>query len=259
MSIQSVITRRTLHDEIITLLRTMIFEGDLRPGSRISEQRLCARFGVSRTPLREALKVLSAEGLVRLLPNKGASVTRVTKEEVEEIIPVLGTLEAFAGELACARIDDAGLARIRALHREIVEHYQCGDERSYREVNRTFHETIFAIAGSKILNETYDMLQIRLKSLMFVTTKAPPRWAEAVDDHERMMEALEAQDDRAFALVARQHISHKADLMRMALDVLDGRPGRGAELTRGKVNPGSPAGHALLVGFNDGPRRISRS
>src|ERR1700761_9470863 len=101
MSISVVIPRKPLHNELASLLRTMIFKGELRPGNRISEQRLCTRFGVSRTPLREALKVLSAEGLVHLLPNKGATVVRVTRKEVEEIIPILGTLEALAGEMAC--------------------------------------------------------------------------------------------------------------------------------------------------------------
>src|SRR5215470_9285335 len=116
MSIHPAIHRRTLHDELVALLRNMIIEGELRPGSRISESRLCTRFGVSRTPLREALKVLSVEGLVRLLPNKGASVVRVTHKQVEETLAILGVLEALAGELACARIDNEGFGRIKSTH-----------------------------------------------------------------------------------------------------------------------------------------------
>ena len=104
MSVHPPILRRTLHDELVMLVRNMIIEGELRPGSRIAESRLCDHFGVSRTPLREALKVLSAEGLVQLLPNKGATVARVTRKEAEEIVPVLGAMEALAGELACASI-----------------------------------------------------------------------------------------------------------------------------------------------------------
>jgi len=223
MSIQPAILRRTLHDELVTLLRNMIIEGELRPGSRIAESRLCDHFGVSRTPLREALKVLSAEGLVRLLPNKGATVVRVTRKEMEEIFPVLGTLEALAGELACANIHVDEIARLRNIHKQLVESYRSGDKKSYNEFNRAFHDAILEAAGNKPLSETYNMLQTRLRSLFFVTPKAPPQWAEAVEDHEKMITALEAQDGARFAAVARRHVRHKADVMRVALDTLEAR------------------------------------
>jgi DNA-binding GntR family transcriptional regulator len=223
MSIQPAILRRTLHDELVTLLRNMIIEGKLHPGSRIAESRLCAHFGVSRTPLREALKVLSAEGLVRLLPNKGATVVRVTRKEMEEMVPVLGTLEALAGELACAHIHKEGIARIQNMHRQMVERYRCGEKQSYNELNRAIHDAIFEAADNKTLGETYNTLQTRLRSLFFITPKAPPRWADAVEDHEQMMVALEARDGAQFAMIARRHIRHKADVMRIALDTLEAR------------------------------------
>jgi DNA-binding GntR family transcriptional regulator len=224
MSIRCEISRKTLHDELATLVRTMIFEGTLRPGGRISEQRLCARFGVSRTPLREALKVLSAEGLVRLSPNKGATVARVTRQEVEEIIPILGILAGFAGELGCTRMDDSRVAYMRSLHEGMIDRYQQRDEETYHVLNQAFHQTIFDATGNKTLCEAYATLQIRLNSLMFATPKAPPRWAEALDDHRCMMEALEAQDGDRLAVIARRHIMHKADVVQIALDAIETRP-----------------------------------
>jgi DNA-binding GntR family transcriptional regulator len=223
MSVQPAILRRTLHDELVTLLRNMIIEGELRPGSRIAESRLCDHFGVSRTPLREALKVLSAEGLVRLLPNKGATVVRVTRKEMEEIVPVLGSLEALAGELACANIRADEIVRIRNIHTQMIERHRSGDKKSFNELNRAFHDAIFEAANNKTLSETYNMLQTRLRSLFFVTPKAPPLWADAVEDHEEMIAALEAQDGLRFAAIARRHIHHKADVMRVALDTLEAR------------------------------------
>lgn len=217
------ILRRTLHDELVALVRNMIIDGELRPGSRIAESRLCDRFGVSRTPLREALKVLSAEGLVRLLPNKGATVLCVTRAELEEIVPVLGTLEALAGELACANIREDEVVRLRNIHAKMVERYRCGDQESYGELNRNIHDAIVAAAGNKTLSETYNMLQTRLRSLFFITPKAPPQWADAVGDHEEMMTALDARDGVRFAAIARRHIRHKADVMRIALDTLEVR------------------------------------
>jgi DNA-binding GntR family transcriptional regulator len=223
MSVEPAIVRRTLHDELVSLLRNMIIEGELRPGSRIAEVRLCSRFGVSRTPLREALKVLSAEGLVRLLPNKGATVVRVTHKEVEEAIPVLGTLEALAGELACERIDKERLEQIKNTHRQMVEHFQRGEKRPYRELNRAVHEAIFEAADNKTLSETYNMLQARLSCLLVISPKSPRQWAAAVDDHEQMLAALEAGDGAQFAQIARGHVRHRAEIMHMALDMLEAR------------------------------------
>jgi DNA-binding GntR family transcriptional regulator len=223
MSTQPAILRRTLHDELVTLLRNMIMEGELKPGSRIAESRLCTHFGVSRTPLREALKVLSAEGLVRLLPNKGATVVRVTRKEVEEIVPMLGALEALAGELACANIDKDTIARIEGMHRQMVDRFRIGDKQLYNDLNRAIHDSIFEAADNKTLSETYNMLQARLRSLFFVTPKSPPQWAAAVEDHEQMMAALAARDGAQFAAIARRHIRHKVDVMRLAVDVLEAR------------------------------------
>jgi DNA-binding GntR family transcriptional regulator len=223
MSAQPAILRRTLHDELVALLRNMIMEGELRPGSRISESRLCTRFGVSRTPLREALKVLSVEGLVRLLPNKGSTVVRVTQKQVEETLAILGALEALAGELACARIDKESIGRIKSTHRQMVEHFSHGEKLPYNTLNRTIHEAIFEAADNQMLSETHNMLQARLSTLLFVAPKSPPQWAAAVEDHEQMMAALEARDGVQFAQIARGHIRHKAEVMRIALDTLEAR------------------------------------
>jgi DNA-binding GntR family transcriptional regulator len=220
---QPAIHRKTLYNELVTLLRNMIMEGELVPGSRIPESRLCNLFGVSRTPLREALKVLSVEGLICLLPNKGARVVHVTRKEMEEIVPVLGMLAALAGELACANIKADEVASIRNMHTQLIEHYRAGNEQSYSEINRAIHDSILETARNKALSDIYNMLQTRLRSLFFVTPKVPPQWADAIADHEAMMAALEERDGSRFAGIARRHIRHKADMVRMALDTLETR------------------------------------
>jgi DNA-binding GntR family transcriptional regulator len=201
----------------------MITKGELRPGNRISEQRLCTRFGVSRTPLREALKVLSAEGLVHLLPNKGATVVRVTRKEMEEIIPILGTLSGLAAELACRNLDEVEFTRIQGLHRQMLEHYRAGQEQPYSELNRAIHDAFFQAARNRSLIDAYQTLEMRLQTLMFMAPKTAPQWAAAVDDHERMMKALEARDVAQFTHEARHHIRHKAEVLRTALDSLEAR------------------------------------
>jgi DNA-binding GntR family transcriptional regulator len=223
MSPKQTIPRKSLHNELVTLLRNMIIQGELSPGSRIPELRLCDNFGVSRTPLREALKVLSVEGLVCLLPNKGARVIHVTRKEIEEILPILGMLSALAGELACTNIRADELARIRCMHMQMIEHFRSGNQDSYSEINRAIHDAIFEIARNKSLSDTYNMVQTRLRSIFFVTPKVPPQWADAVADHEEMMLALEDRNGARFAEIARRHLCHKADLMRIALDTLAAR------------------------------------
>jgi DNA-binding GntR family transcriptional regulator len=236
MSPQPAILRRTLHDELVALLRNMIIDGELRPGSRISESRLCTRFGVSRTPLREALKVLSVEGLVRLLPNKGASVVRVTHKEVEEALAILGMLEALAGELACARIDEEGVGRIKTTHAQMVEHFSRGEKLPYNKLNRSIHDAIFEAADNKMLSETHNMLEARLSTLLFSAPKSPPRWAVAVEEHEQMLVALEARHGAQFARIARVHIRHKAEVMRIALDTLDTKADEAARARLGRLD-----------------------
>ena len=221
MSAQPVIRRRSLPDELVTLLRNMIIEGRLRPGSRIAESRLCSRFEVSRTPLREALKVLSVEGLVQLLPNKGATVVRVTPRQVEETLAVLGALESLAGERACARIDRERISRAKSAHRQMFEHFCNGEKRCYYKLNGIIHKAIFEAADNTVLRETHTQLQGRLSPLLSFAPNTPPRWIEAVEDHEQMMAALEERDGAKFAQVAHRHIRHRAEMMQIALDTLE--------------------------------------
>ena len=123
----NVIERRSLHLELVERIRPLIVESQLKAGDKVPEKELCERFRVSRTPMREALKVLAAERLVRLEPNRGAWVTKVTIEEVEEVFPILGVLEALSGELACTNITEAEIRHIRRLHDQMMECYRDRD------------------------------------------------------------------------------------------------------------------------------------
>src|ERR1700681_2922801 len=113
----------SLHDETLTRLRDYIVEGSIPDGGRVPERELCAMFGISRTPLREALKVLASEGLVDLLPNRGARVRQLSEHELGELFDVMGGLEALAGRLACEKITDEEIAEIERLHYEMYGFY----------------------------------------------------------------------------------------------------------------------------------------
>ncbi|MCB1495444.1 MAG: GntR family transcriptional regulator [Bauldia sp.] len=212
------LTRRSLHDELVEGMRDMIIDGKLKPGEKISERVLTEHFGVSRTPLRECLKALAAEGLVQLVPNRGAVVARITEEEIDELFPILGALEALAGELACARLGDADLQRLRTLHGRMLDHFHYGEEGPYRRINRQFHQTLFDIAGNASLSEMYRQLLGRIHLVRFLVDKRETDWQKAVDDHERIMDALDRRDGQRLAVILKQHLTETAaDVSRQSL------------------------------------------
>ncbi|MFG1462803.1 GntR family transcriptional regulator [Xanthobacter sp. DSM 24535] len=224
---KAIITRRSLHGELVPLLRDMILGDELQPGDKIPEQALCARFGVSRTPLREALKVLAAEGLLVLTPNRGAMVARISDAEIDEYFPIMGALEALAGELACARITPVQFVHLRAMHDAMVAHYKAGDSAPYLNLNKAIHAAFFDIAGNGALTQLYNSLMVRIHAVRFVAKKSPARWREAVEDHERMMEALAERDGTRLGRILRDHLRHKAGMVHESLADLDakGSPG----------------------------------
>src|SRR5260370_23532168 len=145
------LVQASLHDEAVARIRDMIMEGRLEPGSKVSEKDLCELFGISRTPLREALKVLASEGLIALLPHRGARVAQLTGKDMADLFQVMGALEGLAGELACARITDEAVHEIRARHHQILAHYTRGDRTAYFAANQAIPEAITAAAAHHAL------------------------------------------------------------------------------------------------------------
>lgn len=217
MADSGAITRRSLHDELVVRLRDMIVEGEIAPGDRIPEKDLCARFGVSRTPLREALKVLASEGLLTLSPHRGAHVARLTVNDIEEMFPVIGALEALAGELACARLDEETLAEIRALHYQMVLHYQRGDRSAYFKLNQAIHEKILACAGNRTLTALHQSLSGRVSRARYQANMSAARWVQAVNEHEAILAALEARDGGGLSAILRRHLANKAETVKESL------------------------------------------
>lgn len=129
------ITHRSLHDQVVSRVRDLIIEGILEPGSRIDEGTLIDKLGVSRTPFREALRTLAAEGLVIVKPSKGSVIRKWTPEEVFSMLEVLGRLEQLAGELACERASDEEINALIALHLKMVDYYKANDRMPYYKLN----------------------------------------------------------------------------------------------------------------------------
>jgi DNA-binding GntR family transcriptional regulator len=217
MTSQWVVERKTLHGQLASHLRDMIMEGVFKPGEKVQEQDLCDRFGVSRTPIREALRVLTAEGLLTLTPNRGARIALSTVEEIEELYPLIGAFEGLAGELACSRITDAAIKRIQQLHEKMVAHYQKNEFVASKKINREIHEAIFEAAGNASLTAHYRNLMIRTHSIRYFVRKSPERWRQAIDDHEQIIRALQARDGARLGQILREHLQHKVGMIKEAL------------------------------------------
>jgi DNA-binding GntR family transcriptional regulator len=208
------ILRETLHEKVVAKLRDLIVEGELAAGSRIAERELCERLGVSRTPLREALKVLASEGLVELLPNRGARVVEPTEADVENMFQVMGALEALSGALACRHITEAELAEISALHYQMLAHYARRQLPDYFRLNQAIHEAIMEAARNPVLKATYLGLATRIRRARYVANMSEERWAAAVAEHEALLKALVARDGEAAARILKAHLDNKSEAVR---------------------------------------------
>lgn len=215
------IRRASLHDEVVGRVRDMIVEGKLNAGTRIHEGRLCEQLGVSRTPLREALKVLATEGLVDLSPNRGAIVREVTARDMRDMLRVLGQLEALAGELACAAASDAAIAELDAMHRRMMEHYAARNRMEYFKLNQAIHSSIVRLADNPTLQAMHETLQARIKRIRYIGNDRDDQWHDAVGDHEAMIAALRARDGAALGTALKAHLERTWDRVRNVLGLVE--------------------------------------
>src|SRR5262249_38112532 len=176
----------SLHGEILLRLRDYVVEGNIPEGARVPERRLCEMLGISRTPLREALKVLAAEGLIELLPNRGARVRQLSERNLAELFDVMAGLGSLARRRACATSTDEETANIERLHYEMYGCYLNSDMHGYFGVNQRIHESIVAAARNEALRAAYMSFAGRIRRVRYSANFARKRqrWGEAMREHE---------------------------------------------------------------------------
>lgn len=211
------IPRRPLHEEAVGRLRDLIVQGRLAPGARLNERLLCQQLGISRTPLREAIKLLASEGLVVLLPNRGAQVAPLDAVRLAETLAVMGALEALAGELACRYASDAQIAEVAALHAEMLGQHARGDLASYFRHNQAIHLKIVEAAGNATLANTYRQLNANVLRARYMANLSRERWDEAVREHQSILAALTTRDVSRLKRLLEEHLAHKLASVSLAL------------------------------------------
>jgi DNA-binding GntR family transcriptional regulator len=207
------IPRAALHEQVAQRLRPMLVEGRIAPGAKLNERELSELLNVSRTPLREAIKMLAAEGLVELLPNRGAVAVQLGEQDILDTFEVMAGLEAQAGELAAERITPQELAEIQAMHFEMLATYTRRDLSAYYALNARIHDAISAAAKNPVLAQVYNQVNARLQALRFRSNQDGEKWKRAVKEHDKMIEALAAHDGKAMRDVLLTHLRHKREVV----------------------------------------------
>jgi len=200
------INRASLSQQAVEELRRRIAADNLAPGQRLDEAELASDLGISRTPLREALKVLSAEGLVEIRPRRGCYVAEIVPADLEEIFPIMALLEGEVAREAALKGSAADLKRLDQLHASLERHAAAGDVDRYYEVNYVFHDALQAIAGNRWLQHVIGDLRKLLKLSRHRSLRLDGRLAESLGEHRALMQALHRRDSDGAERIMKGHL-----------------------------------------------------
>lgn len=197
---------RALYEEVAELLRQRIFRRELEPGAWIDEVRIAEEYGISRTPLREALKVLAVEGLVTMKVRRGAYVTEVSEQDLGEVYHLLSLLESDAAGVVARRATDEELLELQALHAELAAAVKRRDD--FFAINERFHMRLLEIAGNRWRNQMVQDLRKVMKLNRHNSLLKTGRVQESLAEHQRLMDALVQRDARAATARMQEHFSN---------------------------------------------------
>lgn len=206
----------SLHELATRHLREMIVKSQLAPGARLHEQTLSETLGISRTPVREAIRALAAEGLIEVLANKGAVVREMTVNEVLDTFQVIGALDSLVGDLAVANMTPQDLADLEDIHERMRSRFEADDLFGYFKANQEIHRKLLAMSGNATLQRQLQALNAQVQPYRYSVNIDRESWERSMRDHEAIMEALRDRDPNALAKLLRQHLPVKSDVIRHA-------------------------------------------
>lgn len=207
------IRRLSLHDETVAVLREMIVDGSLPAGERIPEPALCETLGISRTPLREAIKVIASEGLVELMPSLGAVVTELTVEDVEAMFEMMEALEFQVGRLVATRATEQQIQELEALHETMLVHHRDARRSAYFDLNQEIHLRLARYAGNRFLAADYERYLGKIRRARYKANFSQSRWDESVQEHKEIMAALAARDGKNLGGILCEHLRRTAAIV----------------------------------------------
>lgn len=198
-----------LRDVVFNTLRQGILKGELKPGERLMEIHLANQLGVSRTPIREAIRMLELDGLVKMIPRKGAQVSNISKEDLRDVLEVRKALDTLAISLACERIDDALLLEIKKASEAFKASVKTGDSTKIAEADVAFHEAIHVASGNKRLFVLINNMAERLYRYRLEYIKECSDRMELIKEHDEMVRCIELGDKEGAVKIIEQHIDNQ--------------------------------------------------
>jgi DNA-binding GntR family transcriptional regulator len=204
---------QNLHEATFQTLRSLLVEGKIAPGSKLNERELAERLHVSRTPIREAIRRLAADGLVELIANRGAIAIELSLADVIHTFDVIAELEGYSGELAAKNINESTLSELEALQYEMMASYARRDLSSYYKLNLGIHHLINQSANNPVLTKVFSQVNARIEALRFRSNQDGVKWEKAVEEHQEMLDALKTRDSARMRKVMISHVTNKRDVV----------------------------------------------
>jgi len=208
-----VIQKKTLHQEIANNLREMIMSGELREGDKIKENEFCELMDISKTPLREALRVLSAEGLIRLIPNRGSYVTTPTFEEIKEMFDVMSVLEGVCARTAAEKMSNIDYEKLKKIHLQLEENFRLKDQKRYIRINNKYHSFVQELAGNKTLNQIVNGLRQKILLYRYKSLNLSGRFEQSIQEHRDLLEAFRKRDAEKAELLMKSHMKKQSEAL----------------------------------------------
>ena len=197
MKTKQIERHQTLREKILETIREAILKGNLKPGEKVAEPELAERFGISRTPIREAFRQLESEGYLTVIPRKGAVVAALSERDVEEFYAIKSILEGYAAELASNKLTERELGKLEAINDKLRQLAVDGDVKSFFRVHDEFHETFIKAADNSKLFEMIQQLGRKFNRLRMASLSVPGRMEFSVTEHDKLLDAFRKGDGRA--------------------------------------------------------------
>ena len=213
---------QTLREKILETIRDAILKGTLKPGERVSEPELAERFGISRTPIREAFRQLESEGYLEVIPRKGAVVASLSERDIEEFYAIKIILEGFAAKMAAEKLTDKDIERLETINLRLAQIAKDGDVKSFFRVHNEFHEVFIKAAGNEKLYDMINQLVMRFKRLRLASLSQPGRMEISVEEHRNMIQAFRDHDGEKADSLVRHAATIGADVLIQSMAQSDG-------------------------------------
>ena len=207
------IQAKILHQEVANQIREMIRNGILVKGQKINEKDFCESMGVSRTPVRESLRMLSSEGLIDLIPHKGAYVSQPPIKEISDMFEVMSVLEGTCARLATKEMTEKNFSKIEALHQKLEKNYSDRDDKAYLDNNNTYHVFIQELSGNKVLNNVINGLRQKILLYRHRQLYQPERFEQSIQEHRGLLEAFRKRDAALAERLMKRHLNKQCEAL----------------------------------------------